>query len=457
MSAPIAKRRAFAVWFKDLDRWNVSFFRAPRWKWPQGIICPLASVAHLESHPIATQTAQQNAMPLIAKINFGGEVFLRSEPDYERYKGRLFVVAPNRIIFSKINARQGCIAWVPPTHPAFAVSSEYPVFVVDESKMLPRFLDLVLRARPARAQLSGAAAGMAKPRTSAEEFLSLQIPIPPLERQREIVAAWDAVQTLQRDGLAQIQAREREIDADFLAALGLQMPRRAKPRKCFAVWFKDLGRWGVQINRDNQRAASQSIYESRSLREICKIGSGGTPRSNRHDFYGGDIPWVRTTEVRNALITQTGFSITESGLNSSSAKIYPKGSILVAMYGQGATRGRSAKLGMDAATNQACAVLHNFTPEVEADFVWCYLMSQYENLRSLASGNNQPNLNAEMVGDVNIPLPPLERQREIMAQVASARDEVGLERAALSLGLARAKAELERALLGTPAEKIAPA
>lgn len=446
MSAPLAKRRAFAVWFKDLDRWDVRsliLLMQNHCGWQTET---LGTLCKIRSEIVSSAQRESSKIQLLDRISFDeGRVHSGKRT---QTKMTQFRACPGDIVVSKINARKRAIGVVP-SAVMVGITMHFRALIPDTDAVDTTFLWLALRSTYCKNQFEIETGGVGKGEISEERLLSIKVPIPPLETQRAIVAAWDAVQTLQRDGLSQIQARERQIDADFLAALGLQMPRRAKPRKCFAVWWKDLERWGVQINRDKLRQPSEPIYEGLSLREICKIGSGGTPKSNRTDFYGGDILWVRTTEVKNALITQTGISITETGLNSSSAKIYPKGSILVAMYGQGATRGRTGKLGMDAATNQACAVLHHFIPEVEPDYVWCYLMSQYDNLRSLASGNNQPNLNAEMVGSLKIPLPPLETQRAIMAQVASERDEVGLERAALSLELARAKAELERALLGT--------
>ena len=135
-------------------------------------------------------------------------------------------------------------------------------------------------------------------------------------------------------------------------------------------------------------------------------------------------------------------------MKNSSAKIYSKGSLLVAMYGQGATRGRTAKLGIDAATNQACAVLHDFSPHIETDFLWYFLMSQYDAMRLLASGNNQPNLNAEMIANLKIPLPPLRAQREIMARVASGRAEIAREREAAARLAIESETEIESRILG---------
>lgn len=93
------------------------------------------------------------------------------------------------------------------------------------------------------------------------------------------------------------------------------------------------------------------------LGDVSRVTSGGTPSRNNNNYWGGTIPWVTTAEVDFNTITDTAEKITEEALNNSSAKLFPKGTILMAMYGQGKTRGKVAKLGIKASTNQACAAI----------------------------------------------------------------------------------------------------
>ena len=148
------------------------------------------------------------------------------------------------------------------------------------------------------------------------------------------------------------------------------------------------------------------------------MGSGGTPSRSYSQYYKGNIPWVKTGEVLNDVIMETEEHITEEAIANSSAKLYPKGSLIIAMYGQGDTRGRTAKLGIDATTNQACAVLHNIDNDiVSTDYLWYYLQGRYHDLRSLASGNNQPNLNAGKINNYDVVVPPMDIQNEIVAHI----------------------------------------
>lgn len=136
--------------------------------------------------------------------------------------------------------------------------------------------------------------------------------------------------------------------------------------------------------------------------DIAKVFSGGTPDRKKPEYWGGNIPWIKTAEVNYNTIFETEEFITELGLNKSATKIIKPNSVLVAMYGQGITRGRVALTGIEACCNQACAVIEakdNYLPE----FIYFYLEYKYEELRSLAHGANQQNLNLKMIKSFKIP------------------------------------------------------
>lgn len=161
------------------------------------------------------------------------------------------------------------------------------------------------------------------------------------------------------------------------------------------------------------------------IKDLCNIGSGGTPSRSHQHYYNGNIPWIKTGEVIDDIILNTEEHISQEAINNSSAKIYPQGSLIIAMYGQGNTRGRTAKLGIDATTNQACAVLFNINNDIViTDYLWYYLQTQYHNLRSMASGNNQPNLNADKIKNYSVVIPPLSVQKEIVEHINEQKGQI---------------------------------
>jgi type I restriction enzyme S subunit len=152
-----------------------------------------------------------------------------------------------------------------------------------------------------------------------------------------------------------------------------------------------------------------------SLENISKVTSGGTPSKNKSEYWdGGNIPWVRTTEVQNCTIESGNIKvyITEDGLNNSSAKLFPIGTILLAMIGQGKTRGQVALLNFEASTNQNCAAII-LKKEYHPEYYFNFLLSQYQNIRNLSNSAGQSNLSGGLVKTIKVPVPPLPEQQKI--------------------------------------------
>lgn len=155
---------------------------------------------------------------------------------------------------------------------------------------------------------------------------------------------------------------------------------------------------------------SDEKYPQIAIKDFTEVISGGTPdRKNNEYWENGIVPWVKTTELQNNHINVVEEYITEKGLNESSAKVVPKNTVLIAMYGQGKTRGMTAILGIPASTNQACACILP-CEKVEPKYLWQYMIMSYDRLRNLAQGGNQPNLNGNMIKNFTVLVPPRELQ-----------------------------------------------
>lgn len=158
-------------------------------------------------------------------------------------------------------------------------------------------------------------------------------------------------------------------------------------------------------------------YPYKPIQELTDVISGGTPNRDVNEYWEcGTIPWVKTTELQNNLIKEVDEYITEKGLNSSSAKLVPPGTVLIAMYGQGKTRGMTAYLNIEACTNQACACILP-SDQINQTFLWKFLILSYDNLRGMAKGGNQPNLNGTIIKNYPILYPPIELQEQFAAFV----------------------------------------
>ncbi|MEZ9449368.1 restriction endonuclease subunit S [Vibrio splendidus] len=149
----------------------------------------------------------------------------------------------------------------------------------------------------------------------------------------------------------------------------------------------------------------QSNWSKSSIGDIAKVTSGGTPSRANKEYWGGDIPWVTTSQIDFDDISNAEEFITDSGLKNSAAKLFPKGTILLALYGQGVTRGRVSVLKIDATTNQACAAILLNSTDNDTRFVFYYLQSKYESIRNLSNGGGQKNLSGGLIKSLPIALP----------------------------------------------------
>jgi len=154
---------------------------------------------------------------------------------------------------------------------------------------------------------------------------------------------------------------------------------------------------------------------------LANITSGGTPLRSNPEYWNGNIPWVTTSEVGKKYIDSTSEFISAAGLSSSAAKLMPEGTILVAMYGQGKTRGKVSILRAPCSTNQACACILP-SERYLAEFLYYNLLFRYEEIRTLSNEGAQKNLSLALIREINISTPPISEQRGIV-DILSAWDQ----------------------------------
>jgi len=152
---------------------------------------------------------------------------------------------------------------------------------------------------------------------------------------------------------------------------------------------------------------------SRKIADFCDTGSGGTPSRRKADlYYGGDVTWIKSGELNDSVLFKTGETITNKGLKESSAKLVPAGSILIAMYG--ATVGKTAFLGINAATHQAICNIQPNPEIIENKFLWYFLRSNIKELLQKRVGGAQPNISQQIIKEIKAPIPPISEQRRIV-------------------------------------------
>jgi len=228
-----------------------------------------------------------------------------------------------------------------------------------------------------------------------DKILNLEIPLLDIDEQRQIAT--------------RLKAQLTEIEIARLAAESQLRDTRLLRSRLLKAIFAEL-----------------DAAPRKKLGDCARTTSGSTPaRGNKHYWQPADIAWVKTGEVAFAPITATEESISKAALAECSLALLPPKTILIAMYGQGKTRGQSAILEIPATTNQACfAILPNAT--WEPDFLFLWLQSSYQDLRNLSEnrGGNQANLNGALLNALEVPAPDAAVQAHMTQRVKAALAEV---------------------------------
>ena len=223
---------------------------------------------------------------------------------------------------------------------------------------------------------------------------ALEVPLPPLPEQKKIAHILSTVQQA-----IKAQGRIIQITTEL---------KKALMHKLFTGGLRN------EPQKQTEIGPIPESWEVTKIREIAQLKSGGTPsRKNSAYWDDGNINWIKTGEVDYCKIVRTEENITRAGLEGSSAKIFPAGTLLIAMYGQGVTRGKVAITGMEAATNQACAAIFPLA-KVQTKYLYYFLEYNYDIIRSFSHGANQKNLSAELIKSFPVMYPSIaDEQKEI--------------------------------------------
>ena len=260
--------------------------------------------------------------------------------------------------------------------------------VLEQPKQFDKsYLYYLLGSAPMYEKFAQKAQGAVVNNLNIDRVASVEIIYPPLDIQQAIAAELDAVQAMIDGYKAQLE------DLDALA------------QSIFLDMFGDP-------------VSNPKGWEKGSLNKYASIGTGATPSRKIVSYYEGDIPWVKSTEVHNSYIWETQEHITKEAIDNSNCSIYLPDTILVAMYGQGKTRGQVGLLRIKAATNQACAAIQ-CKDSLNPTFCYWHFQMCYEANRELGNGTNQKNMNLTIVGNIKFIIPPLSLQQEFAFKIES--------------------------------------
>lgn len=291
-----------------------------------------------------------------------------AEKRKKAYKGDLVIATTSE---NEEDVCKAC-AWL--GEEPIAISGDAYIFRHHQN---PKYISYCFQSELFQSQKKKYITGTKVLRVNGDAMAKIHVPVPPLPVQEEIVRILDSFSSLEAELEAELEAR----------------------RKQYAYYRNELLTF--------ERVVTVCIQD------ICiRICSGGTPSSKRHDYYDGNVPWLRTQDIDFNVINQTSATISDEGLRNSAAQWIPANCVIVAMYG--ATAAKVAVNSIPLTTNQACCNLQIDETKADVRYVFHWLSNEYEHLKALGEGS-QSNINAKKVKSYPISLPPLEEQRRIVS------------------------------------------
>ncbi|WP_029142668.1 restriction endonuclease subunit S [Heyndrickxia coagulans] len=341
------------------------------------------------------------------------------------------LVNKDEILLCKINPRINRVWKVLNNHGKFRQLASTEWIVISENKAIySEYLLYLLKSPYFRKLITSNVSGVGGSLTRArpKEVETYPIAVPPIKEQKRIadkverlLSKIDEAKRLIEEAKETFELRGAAIlDKAFRGELTRKWREENKnieDAESLYVKIKESQsirrKVSKEINIKDLRYSIPSTWKWVRLGDVFTITSGGTPKRTIPEYYEGNIPWIKTGEIKWNAINESEEQITPEAVANSSAKLLPPNTVLVAMYGQGLTRGRAAILSVEATCNQAvCALLPN--DYIAPEFIFYYFMEGYQRFRQVAKGGNQENLSVSLISDFIFPLPPLEEQRVII-------------------------------------------
>lgn len=275
-----------------------------------------------------------------------------------------------------------------------------------------------------------------------DDLIALVFPLPPLAEQKRIVEKIEELMPLieeygkaeeqlsklheefpdkLRKSILQQAVQGKLTERDSADEPASELLKRIKAKKEILIKSRQIKKEKpLPVVTDDEKPFDiPDTWKWVRLGELFDISTGMTPLKGERKFYeGGSIPWVTSSLTSQRYIQNADTFITEYALSQTTLQLYPVHTLIIAMYGQGKTRGQISELCMPATINQACAALMQIVQEQDLNnYIYYYFLFYYDSLRRMAEGSSQPNLNLDKIRNSIVPLPPLAEQKRIVKRV----------------------------------------
>lgn len=421
------------VSFSGLELWDTKRYIVNK-------VLPIKNAIYLKEilYPFKERVFKEemikNNWQIIAKINFSGNLFLRDFEEIHIYKGNLNLVPENAIIYSKINVRHGCIYYNKIGNVPFGVSSEYPVYLFNENIVNGEFIHKLLRTEIFKDLLNTKTTGISKARVKQDEFLNIQIPLPSLEEQNRLVENYANKIKVAEEQEQEAGQLEHEIENYLLEELGVekQMEEKKQPGKLIFVHFKDIKEWGIDKISNRTFNLFNSHYEivslSNSSNLYIDVFRGKSPKYSENS-----TKYILNQKCNrwNSIEIEHARKVDDSWINSVKDIFLTKEhDILINSTGEG-TIGRASYINKNFSglLYDSHILLLRLNNKLIDSLYFIYFFNsllgqeQVNEIKS-AQSTKQTELGINNLLKINFPLPPLEKQKEIVAYITNLKNKI---------------------------------
>ena len=404
-----------AAMFLTSDKPHYPFELPKGWVW-----CKLEDIAYDLMYGTSEKSSRLGKIPVLRMGNINREggldwkdlVYSNNEEDIEKFN-----LLHNDLLFNRTNSSE----WVGKTaiykgeRPAI-----YAGYIIRLRTIFVNadYINFVMNSQYHRNWCNDVKTdAVNQSNINAQKLSVFRVPLPPIEEQKRIVKEikrWLSLIKVIKSGKENLQESIKQTKSKVLdlAIHGKLVPQ--DPNEEPAIELLKRINPKAEIITDNGHY--QKLPDGWCLTILGSIGtwqSGATPSRLRKDYYGGNIPWLKTGDLNDGIITNIPEFITEKALKETSVKLNPTNSILIAMYG--ATIGKIGILSFPATTNQACCACLDY--KIDKMYIFYFLLSNRINFVSMGGGGAQPNISKEKIVNTTFPLPPLAEQKRIVSKI----------------------------------------
>jgi type I restriction enzyme S subunit len=310
-----------------------------------------------------------------------------------------YLLRPADILFARTGATVGKSFRITGQIPE-SVFASYLIRVRCDLDDLSRYLAYYFQSPGYWEQVTASSAGTGQPNVNGTKLKELKFPLAPAPQQLAIADKLDNIV----EKISSCRARINRVP---------QILKRFREAVLeAAVSGRLTEEWRNANEIRDERVATD-------IQSISRVGTGSTPlRSHSHFYSANGTAWITSAATSQPLVSHAEEFVTEAAIKAHRLKVFPAGTLLVAMYGEGKTRGQVTELAIEATINQACAAIVVDESKATKGFIKLVLKANYMQMRALAEGGNQPNLNLSKIKAFPLQLPPVEEQREVVRCVA---------------------------------------